>query len=153
MFTKLFVRIVTPIVNAIAAAILKSDTAKEWMAQAIADRVNVKKLAEHLDYGAIFDNIDTDDLYTHVAKHTSVSASDIAEHLDSEDIAQHVEIDYYEVASHMEASEVAGHFDLSDVARELEIDVDDVTVDYEALAKALLRQLGAASKVEVKSSK
>lgn len=153
MFAKFIARIATPVINAIAAAILKSDAAKDFLAEAVASRINAKKVAQHLDYGALYDELDTNDLYTHVAKHCDVSASDIAEHLDSEDIAQHVEIDYYEVASHMEASEVAGHFDLTDVARELEIDVDDVTVDYEALAKALLRQLGAASKVEVKSSK
>jgi hypothetical protein len=152
MFAKFFDLVVAPVFNVLAAAILKSDAAKEFLAQAVADRVNVKALAQHLDYGALQDQLDTNDLYTYVAKHCGVSASDIAKHLDVEDISQHVEVDYYDLAGRMEASEVASHLDLIDVARELEIDVDDVTVDYEALAKALIREL-AKPKVEVKSSK
>jgi hypothetical protein len=152
MFAKFFDLVVAPVFNVLAAAILKSDAAKEFLAQAVADRVNAKKIAQHLDYGALQDQLDTNDLYTYVAKHCGVSASDIAAHLDLEAIAAEVEIDYYEVTGRIESSEVAAHLDLTDIAREIEIDVDDVTVDYEALAKALIREL-AKPKVEVKSSK
>jgi hypothetical protein len=49
-------------------------------------------------------------------------------------------------------SEVASNIDMSDLADNCTIDTDDVTVDYEALAKALITEL-AKPKVEVKSSK
>jgi hypothetical protein len=156
MFTKFFARLFAPIANALAAAILKSDTGKEWLGQAIADRVSVKAVAQHLDYGALYDQIDTSDMYEEIGKRCGVTASDIAEHLDTDEIARNVELDYYDLYQHIELSELAGNIDLSDLAREIEIDADDVTVDYESLdyeslAKALIKEL-AKPKAEVRSS-
>jgi hypothetical protein len=131
MFTKFFARLFAPIVNALAAAILKSDAGKEWLGQAVADRVSVKAVATHLDYGALYDEIDTGEMYEEIAKYCNVSASDIADHIDISDIASSI--------------------DMSDLARECEIDADDVTVDYESLAKALIKEL-AKPKAEVRSS-
>ena len=150
MFAKFFAGLSASVFNAIAAAILKNEAAKEWLASSIGDRVNVKALAPHIDYDALYDELDTSDLSASIGKH--ISASDVAAALDAEDIAQHVEIDYYDLASHYEASEIASHLDLSDIAREVEVDADDVTVDYEALAKALLAQFARAKAVEVRSS-
>jgi hypothetical protein len=152
MFAKFFSRVLAPLFNALAAAILKSDAGKEWLAQSISERVSLKALVQHLDYGALFDEIDTSDMYEEMAKHCNVSASDVADHLDTSDIAQHVELDYSDLAGELDLSEVAGNLDMDDLAGHCNIDTDDVTVDYEALAKALIKEL-AKPKVEVKSSK
>lgn len=152
MFAKFFDRFAAPIVNALAVAILKSEAGKEWLAQSIADRVNVKAVAQHLDYGALHDEIDTSDMYEEIAKHCGVTASDIAEHLDTSEIAGHVEIDYLDIARELDLSEVASNIDMSDLADHCTIDIDDVSVDYAELAAGLIREL-AKPKVEVKASK
>lgn len=152
MIAKFFSRLIVSFFNALAVAILKSDAAKEFLAQAVADRVNVTAVAQNLDYGALHDELDTSDMYEEIGKRCGITASDIASHLDSEEIAQHVEIDYRDIASELELSEVASNLDMSDLAEHCTIDIDEVTVDYEALAAGLIRQL-AKPKVEVKSSK
>jgi hypothetical protein len=154
MFTKFFARLFAPIAKALAAAILNSDAGKEWLGHAIAARVSVKALAQHLDYGALYDEINTDDMCEEIGRLSGISASDIADCILCKDIsaiARHVEIDYSDLAREFDTSELAGNIDLSDLAREIEIDTDDVTVDYESLAKALLKEL-AKPKAEVRSS-
>jgi hypothetical protein len=136
MFAKFFDLVVAPVFNVLAAAILKSDAAKEFLAQSIADRVNAKKIAQHLDYGALHDEIDTNDMYTYVAQHCNVSASDIADHIDIDDITdtikEGIEVSASDVAEHICLSDLAGELDYSQITNHLEIDYSEIASNLEA---------------------
>jgi len=140
MFTKIVAFLFAPVARLLAG--------NEVFIKAVLSRVNVTAVADALA-ARVVDEVDHDE----IAKRTAqlVSPSDVASHFDAEAIAAEVEIDYYEVADRLESSEVAACIDLSDLARECEIEADEVTVDYEELAKALLREF-AKPKVEVRAS-
>jgi Tfp pilus assembly PilM family ATPase len=140
MFTKIVAFLFAPVARLLAG--------NEVFIKAVLSRVNVTAVADALA-ARVVDEVDHDE----IAKRTAqlVSPSDVASHFDAEAIAAEVEIDYYEVAGRLESSDVAEHIDLSDLARECEIEADEVTVDYEELAKALLREF-AKPKVEVRAS-
>ncbi len=140
MFTKIVAFLFAPVARLLAG--------NEVFLKAVLSRVNVTAVADALKDDVI-DDLDLNDVARHAAQ--LISPSDVASHLDAEAIAAEVEIDYYEVAGRLESSEVAEHIDLSDLARECEIEADEVTVDYEELAKALLREF-AKPKVEVRAS-
>lgn len=158
MFANLFSRFIDMIADRLLDRVvdrMDRDQVAERTAYLVTKDDVVSVLAKKLHMGhlaeAVCDTLDHNDFARKVAE--SFSASDFAQHLDLEDIAQHVEVDYYDLAGRMEASEVASHLDLTDIAREIEIDVDEVTVDYEALAKALLSQIAKSKPVEVRSGK
>ena len=72
-----------------------------------------------------------------------IEASDIAEHFDAYDIAREIDVDDVaynidsgDVAECMEASDVAQHIDMDALSRRM---TEDVGVDYEILAKAVIK--------------
>ena len=72
-----------------------------------------------------------------------IEASDIAEHFDAYDIAREIDVDDVaynidsgDVAEYMEAGDVAQHIDMDALSRRM---TEDVGVDYEILAKAVIK--------------
>lgn len=130
-------------------------------ARAVANEINLTDLAGELKY----DEIAID--YDKMAHNFSISdlaneidLSDLAGELDYSRITDSLELDYSEIASNIEASDIATEISTSDIAAEVDMDAvieqivnNDDWVDYTALAKALIRELGASSKVEVRASK
>lgn len=179
MFAKFLSWLITPVVaalckddrliTALAGAIDNDDIAAH-----IADSKKVEEIAKHIDTGhlaeVICDTLDTDDICARVAK--DISASDVAQQLDLDDIQENVkdsidvdarsvagEIDMSELARELDVSDIANEIDLSELANQVDMDAvienlvnGDDCIDYTALAKALIRELGAASKVECRPS-
>ena len=96
--------------------------------------------------------LDNDDIAAHIAY--SKKVEDIAKHIDKGRLAEVIcyTLDISDLAGEFDVSAIASEIDLSDLASAVEIDVDEVTVDYKVLAKALIRELGAANKVECRPS-
>lgn len=72
-----------------------------------------------------------------------IEASDIAEHFDAYDIAREIDVD--DVAYNIDSGDVAEYMDAGDVAQHIDMDAlsrrmtEDVEVDYEKLAKAVIK--------------
>ena len=107
---------ITKIVNEQIMNAMKED---EEMPRRVARQMNVGQVAEWM------------------------GASDIAEHFDAYDIAR--EIDVYDVAYNIDSGDVAEYMDAGDVAHHIDMDAlsrrmsEDVGVDYEILAKAVIK--------------
>ena len=63
-----------------------------------------------------------------------IEASDIAEHFDAYDIAREIDVD--DVAYNIDSGDVAQHIDMDALSRRM---TEDVGVDYEILAKAVIK--------------
>ena len=107
---------ITKIVNEQITNAMKED---EEMPRRVARQMNIGQVAEWME------------------------ASDIAEHFDAYDIAR--EIDVYDVAYNIDSGDVAEYMEAGDVAHHIDMDalsryiLDDIEVDYEKLAKAVIK--------------
>ena len=107
---------ITKIVNEQITNALEED---EEMPRRVARQMNIGQVAEWLE------------------------ASDIAEHFDAYDIAREIDvddvaykIDFGDVAECISAGDVAQHIDMDALSRRM---TEDVGVDYEILAKAVIK--------------
>jgi len=131
----------------IANAVREYMSEDEDMAEAIAMELSTtdgfeELLAQQFEVSDIADNIDAEDIavcfnYEDIASNIDISAHEIAQELDTDDIATEIKrnLDYYDIVSNIDMGEVAreldidelsGHLNYTDVAEN--IDMDDLSV-------------------------
>jgi hypothetical protein len=168
--------VVTELVQKQGVDAITKDIAKNvylpHLAAVMVETLDLTEIKQHcadvISASDVVDLLDTGDIEKKVIEGIEISASDVAEHIDLSDlageldysqIANDLDIDYSEIASNLSASDIAGEISVSDIAEEVDMDSvieaivnNDDCLDYKALAKALIRELGVARTVEVRSS-
>ncbi len=140
MFAKFFDRCVHVIACRVAALLPFDDVCKH-----IAGHLNITRVSE-----VVCDLLDLSEIEQEIAKKVTISATDVAGEIDTNDLingldqdeladkmAGYIELDYDKVvaAIDIDYSEIASSLDLSDVARE--IDTSNMDFDYSEIVSNL----------------
>ena len=140
MFAKFTDRLLT-----LVAAHVAKTVGIDAIAKNIAGHINIPHMAE-----VVCDTLDLSEIEDEIAKRVSVTASDVAEHIETKDVADsldcddiadkvagYIDLDYDKVcaAIDLDYSEIASNLDLSDLARE--IDTSSMEFDYSEIVSNL----------------
>ena len=116
---------ITKIVNEQITNAMKED---EEMPRRVARQMNIGQVAEWMEASDIAEHFDAYDIAR------EIDVYDVAQNVDTDDVAYN--IDSGDVAECISAGDVAIHIDMDALSRYI---LDDIEVDYEKLAKAVIK--------------